>query len=154
MTDENLVSTAPLQALFVGLSLALAIGIYIVAWMGVAAWLDGFHGWMALLATPTVIAVLRLSRVPTGAARGVLAAIATLAAITLANWIVVAIPFADSSGLTPLATAMRIGPHFLWTLLRLAHSPLDWFWTALSPALAAWWGWRDAAGLSARRPAP
>ena len=155
MTAANRPSLAPAHAFFVALSLALAILVYAGAWLGVASWADGFQGWMALLAAPTVIAPLQLMQVPAGAMRGVVGALATIAAIALANWLVVAVPLANGMGLTPLAAALRIGPRLLWTLLSLAHAPLDWLWTALAPILVVWWGCRDDAGFSARRrPAP
>jgi hypothetical protein len=155
MPAANRPSLTPAHAFFVAMSLALAVLVYAGAWLGVASWLDGFQGWMALLAAPTVIASLRFMLVPAGAVRGVSGALATIAAIALSNWLVVAVPLANGMGLTPLAAALRIGPHLLWTLLSLAHARLDWVWTALSPALVAWWGCRDDAGFNVRRrPAP
>ena len=147
-------SIAPTHALFVALVLALAILFYAAAWLGVATWFEGFHGWLALLATPTIMVLLRLLRVPAGTPRSALATFATAIAIAFANWLVIALPIANAMGLTPLAAALHIGPHFAWTLLALTHTMLDWAWVVLALAMAAWSGYHDDDVSGRRRPAP
>ena len=143
-----------LHGLAVTAALALMIVLYAAAWLGVAGWFAGFHGWMALLAAPTILASLRWMNIPAGALRCAVATLASAAAIALANWLVIALPIADATGLTPWATALRIGPHFAWTLVDLSHGWLDWLWTVLSLGFAAWAGYSDGVFSARRRPTP
>lgn len=126
------------------MALALAIAVYVAAWLGFAFWLKDACGWMAVTAAPTMLATLRLTRVPPGTMRGALATGATAVAIACANRLVIAMPLADAMGMPVTQAAARIGPHFAWTLIEVSHTWLDWAWVALALALAwsAWAGGR------------
>ena len=131
---------ATLRALLIALLLGSIVVAYAVAWLSLVALHGGHNGWMALLAAPVIVASLRLLNVRSRASRSVLSLMCTAAAIALANWAVAALPIAQAMDLTPLAAALRIGPHFFWTLVTLGHTPLDWLWVALALALSAWFG--------------
>lgn len=131
---------AVLRALVIALLLGSIVFAYTVAWLSLAALHGGHNGWMALLAAPVVVTSLRLMNVRSGRSRGYLALLCTAVAIALANWLVAALPIAQAMDLTPLEAALRIGPHFFWTLIKLGHTPLDWLWVALALAFAGCYG--------------
>jgi hypothetical protein len=105
--------------------------------------------WMALLAAVDVAFMLRLAGVRPGAARVLVAVLATAFAVALAQWLVVATQLGMLLGLEPLESATRLGPHLAKQLLMISLGRADYAWLLASLPLAA------LLSLSARpRPAP
>jgi hypothetical protein len=60
--------------------------------------------------------------------RALLAALATMATIVLANWGIAAAQMGKPMGLLPWQALGRIGPDFAWLLVSLVNQPVDLAW--------------------------
>ena len=127
-------NVASLLAIF--LWFAGCIG-FAAAWVLVAFARDRQCSWMALLAALDAVFLLRLGRVPAGAARTLLAVGGTALTIVLANWGIAATQIGRSMGLLPWDSLMKLGPTYAWTLANLANPPADLLWLAAALVLAA-----------------
>ena len=116
------------------------------AWILLALSTGRLCAWLALLAAIDAALLLRLARMPAGAARTAMAVLGTAATIVLAYWGIIASQIARTVGVLPWESALKLGPHHAWTLAGLATRPVDVAWLCAGLALAAL--------LSGRRPAP
>ena len=124
----------PLAALVVGV-----LGI-VAVWVGAFLWLRGPAAWMAPIAALDMALMLRLAAAPPGRARAMLATLATATAIGLGLWMVASTQMAMLIGITPLESALRLGPVLAGELLRHATDGWDMAMLALSLPLAWWLG--------------
>jgi hypothetical protein len=108
----------------------LAIGSagFAAAWILLAWSRDRQCSWMAVLAAIDAVLLLRLSRMAPGWWRALLAALATMATIVLANWGIAAAQMGKPMGLLPWQALGRIGPDFAWLLVSLVNQPVDLAW--------------------------
>lgn len=118
--------------------LALAVCGSAAVWVLLSLYSGRQHSWMALLAALDVAWLLRLGRWPSGRLRLLAGVLATAAAAALANWWIVATQLGAMLGLDPLSSALRLGAHHAWTLMRLANGPTDLAWIAAALVAAAW----------------
>jgi hypothetical protein len=72
-----------------------------------------------------------------GTVRILLAVLATLAIIMLANWGTAATQIGFAMGLNPWDSALKLGMGYAWTLAGLANQMADRIWMAVALALAA-----------------
>ena len=107
------------------------------AWILVALAAGRQSSWMAMVAAVDAAIVLRIARMPGGTARIAAGVAATLAAIALANWGIAAGEVGRSLGMLPWDAAVRLGPHYAWTLALLANGAADRLWLAAAVAIAA-----------------
>lgn len=122
---------APFLLLLGGLS-------FVFIWILLALYLNGQAGWMALLAAVDVVLMLRFGGMPRGMGRSVLAAVATLTMIVVANWGIAAAQIGFAMGLSPWESASKLGFAYAWTLSQLANSPFDLICVAIAVIAAAW----------------
>jgi len=127
----------PAPSLFAILLLVAGCLGFAAAWVLVAFARDRQCSWMALLAALDAVFLLRLGRVPPGAARSLLAVAATALTIVLANWGITAAQIGRAMGLLPWESIGKLGPFYAWTLANLANPPADLLWLAASLVLAA-----------------
>ena len=121
----------PVLALFAGIA-----GISAV-WVAIAELSGSASSWLALVAAVDMAVLLRLTHAPVGRPRMALAVLATLVAILLAHWMLAAIRMGGLIGLTPLDSALRLGPHLAWQLAKLALDRVDWVLLVAALPLAA-----------------
>ena len=93
--------------------------------------------WLALVAAVDMAVLLRLTHAPAGAARMLLAMLATALAIALALWMLAAIRMGGLIGLEAFDAAMRLGPNLAWQLSKLALNRVDWVLLVAALPLAA-----------------
>lgn len=127
-------SRIPLPALL--LLLAGCLG-FAAAWVLAAASLEQQVAWLAPLGALDAVLMLRLGRMPRGGTRAILAMVATLATILIANWGIAALEIGRSMGLLPWDSALRLGPVYAWELARLANGPAELAWYLLAVGVAA-----------------
>ena len=96
--------------------------------------------WAFPLAALDMALMLRLAAAPAGRARAMLATLATATAIGLGLWMVASTQMAMLIGITPLESALRLGPVLAGELLRHATDGWDMAMLALSLPLAWWLG--------------
>ena len=137
MTDSTARSTVR-RARWPALSLlALASLGCAAAWVLVALAAGRQSSWMAVVAAVDAAIVLRIARMPGGTGRVLAGVVATLATVALANWGIAAGEVGRSVGMLPWDAAMRLGPHYAWTLADLANGTVDRLWIAAAVAIAA-----------------
>jgi hypothetical protein len=107
------------------------------AWIAVAMISWSQSAWMAPLAALDAAFLLRLGGARPGMLRMGLGMAATLLAIALANWGIVAAHMAGMMGLGFTDAAFRLGPSLAWTLSTLANAPTDLAWLLAAVVLAA-----------------
>ena len=107
------------------------------AWILLALAGDRQCSWMALLAALDAALLLRMARMPPGAARMLVALLGTAATIAIANWGIAAGQLGRALGLLPWESVLKLGPHHAWTLAGLANTPTDLAWLAAGLLLAA-----------------
>ncbi len=107
------------------------------AWILLALATGRQSSWMALVAGVDAALVLRLARMPRGAARAAAGFAAVLATILLANWGIAAGEVGRSLGMLPWDAALRLGPDYAWTLALLANGAVERAWLAAGLAVAA-----------------
>ncbi len=121
---------APVMLLLGGLCFA-------VIWIMLAVYLGKPCGWMAVLGAVDAALMLRLGGMPRGMARALIAILATLAIIALANWGTAATQIGFAMGLNPWDSALKLGMDYAWTLAGLANQMADRVWLGVALAVAA-----------------
>jgi hypothetical protein len=122
-------------AVALGLALAGSLGIA-AAWILVAQASGRQCSWMAVLAALDAGMLLRMARMPPGAARAACTVLATLLAIALANWGIVATEVGRMLGLAPWASMGKLAFDHGWLLARLANDAVDLAWLAAALVVA------------------
>jgi len=110
---------------------------FAAAWILLAQALGRQCSWMAVLAALDAALLLRLSRVHGGWARAAWGIAATVLAIVLANWGIVATRIGATVGLLPWESIRRLGMDHAWLLARLAHDAVDLAWLGAGLVVAA-----------------
>lgn len=95
--------------------------------------------WLALVAAADIALLLRLSGAPGGHIRRILAVLGTLAAIAFSYWMIVASQMGQVMGMTPMASALRLGPSLAWDLTRMSFGRWDIPMLLVALPMAAWW---------------
>ncbi len=98
------------------------------------------QAWIALLAALDAALLLRLGGFRPGAARAIVAMLATALTIALAQWAWVGLRFGSELGFDPIAAVLRLGPALAWQLGKLGTSATDLALYLIALPLAAWWG--------------
>ncbi len=93
---------------------------------------------MALLIAAAAAFGLRISGVPRGSSRSLLAVSATALGILASDWLIAPLPIGMAMGQLPLGAAWHTGLDFAWTLTRLGNTPLDWLYAGSAILLAGW----------------
>ena len=106
-------------------------------WVAVAVATGRPCSWMALLAAVDVAVLLRLSGVRPGSRRVLACVLATVLAVALAQWLIVATHLGLMLGLQPLDSALRLGPALAGQLMALSMDRGDLAWLLASLPLAA-----------------
>ena len=119
-----------------GLAALGSLGVA-AAWVAVAMLTQSQGAWMAVVAALDAAWLLRLAGAPGGHARMLAGLLATVAAIVLAHWGIVAAHLAGMMGLGFLDAALRLGPSLAWTLSSLANDAGDLAWLAAALVVAA-----------------
>ena len=107
------------------------------AWVAASMVTSSQAGWMAVLAALDAAWLLRLGRAPSGWTRMAIGVAATLLAVVLAQWGIVAAPLSGMLGLGLGETMTKLGPSLAWSLTHLANTPADWAWIAVGVFVAA-----------------
>jgi len=110
---------------------------FTVIWIMLAVYLEKPCGWMAVLGALDAVVMLRLGGMRRGAGRALLAVLATLAIIVLANWGTAATQIGFAMGLNPWDSALKLGMDYAWTLAGLANQTADRVWMAVALVIAA-----------------
>jgi hypothetical protein len=110
---------------------------FAVVWTMLAVYLGKPCGWMAVLGALDAAVMLRLGGMPRGAARVLVAVLATMAIMVLANWGVAATQIGFAMGLNPWDSALKLGMDYAWTLAGLANHALDRLWMGVALVVAA-----------------
>jgi len=111
-----------------------------IAWLLVALSTGAQAGWMAIFAALEAAWMLRLGTFRPGPARIALTLLTTVLIAVAANWGIAAAYVGAPMGLTPWESALRMGPHFAWTLLSLANGLGELIWLGIALVV----GWRSA----------
>lgn len=113
----------------------LAVGLLLLGSAGIAAaWIlladasGAQSSWMAVIAALDAAWLLRLARARPGVVRALAGCTATLLAIVIANWGIVASQLARPMGMMPWESALKLGTHHACTLASLANTPADLAW--------------------------
>lgn len=120
--------------------LALGTAGSAAVWILLALSLDRQCSWMAVLAALDAALMLRLGGHRPGWRRALLAVLATLATIVLANWGIAAGQMGSGMGMLPWESALRLGGAHALTLAQLANQTADLAWLWLSLPVAAFAG--------------
>jgi len=118
--------------------LLLGAGTALLAWVLLALLTGRQSGWMAVVVAVELVLMLRLGTLRGGALRVALTAGGTLLVSALAWWIIASAWLGGSMGLSPLESALRMGPHLAWTLVGLANGLWDWVWVPVGMVVGAW----------------
>ncbi len=135
-------SDAPTPRWFALPLLALGIVGFAAAWTLVSLAYERPFAWLAVLAAADMALLLGIGRWRVGLGRALLAALATIATIVLANFCIVAGQVGAGMGLLPWESAMKLGPAYAWELARLANDRIDLAWYALGVVTALVAGFR------------
>jgi hypothetical protein len=131
LTSPRLAWLLPLLAVGAGVAGVVAV------WVALGALTRSSSSWMALVAAVDIALLLRLTHAPAGRARILLAALATLAAVLAAQWLLAALRVGAWLGMEPLASAARLGPALGWQVVKLGLDRVDWVLLLASLPLAA-----------------
>ena len=141
-----------------GLVLAVGVAGMGAVWVAASVLSGRPCSWLGLVAAVDMALLLRLTGAPGGRTRVIAAVLATLAAIVLSRWLIVATQLGVLLGMPPLASALRLGPALAWELNQLALDRVDWVLLLSSLPLAAILAEQAPAPVappvSGRRPAP
>ena len=110
---------------------------FTVVWIMLAVYTGKTCSWMAVLGALDAAVMLRLGGMPRGAGRALLAVLATVAILVLANWGVAATQIGFAMGLNPWDSALKLGMDYAWTLAGLANQTADRVWMAVALVVAA-----------------
>ena len=119
--------------------LLLVVGTcgFAAAWITLGFFNAAQNSWMAVIGALDVAWMLHLGGWRRGPARVAVALIATAAIVVLANWGIIAAQLGIMLGLTPWASALKLGFDHAWTLAQLANGPWDVAWLLLALLVAA-----------------
>jgi len=109
-------------------------------WTGAALVTRSQSGWIALVAAVDAAIMLRLAGFPAGRLRALISVLMTLAAIALANYLIVAARLGTRLGIEPAESARLLSVEMAWVLAGYANSGWDLAFIAISAVLAWWWG--------------
>lgn len=118
-----------------GLLLLGSAGIA-AAWILLADARGAQSSWMAVIAAFDAAWLLRLARARPGVLRALAGTSATLLAIVIANWGIVASQLARPMGILAWESALKLGAHHAWTLASLANTPVDLAWLGAGLVIA------------------
>ncbi|MCD9005554.1 hypothetical protein LDO31_04755 [Luteimonas sp. XNQY3] len=107
------------------------------AWILLADARGAQTSWMAVIAALDAAWLVRLARARPGLVRALAGTAATVLAIVVANWGIVASQLARPMGMLPWESALRLGPHHAYTLASLANSTVDLAWLGAAIVVAA-----------------
>lgn len=93
--------------------------------------------WMAVIAAFDAAWLLRLARARPGLVRALVGMAATVLAIVVANFGIVAAQLARPMGMLPWESALKLGPQHAYTLATLANSQVDLAWIGAAIVIAA-----------------
>lgn len=110
---------------------------FTVVWIMLAVYTGKTCGWMAVLGALDAAVMLRLGGMPRGTARTLLAVLATVAILVLANWGVAATQIGFAMGLNPWDSTLKLGMDYAWTLAGLANQTADRVWMSVALVVAA-----------------
>ncbi len=119
------------------LLLLLGSLFFAAIWVLLAVYTGKPCGWMAVLAALDVVLMLRWGGMPRGAARVLVAVLATAAIAVLVNWLTAATQIGFAMGLNPWESALKLGADYAWTLAGLANQTADRVWMAAGLVTAA-----------------
>lgn len=117
--------------------LLLGTLFFVAIWTLLSVYSGKACGWMAVIAAFDAAMMLRLGGMPRGLARVLLAVVATMLMIALANWITAATQIGFAMGLNPWDSTLKLGLDYAWTLAGLANQTADRLWIAAGLAVAA-----------------
>ncbi|MDQ3228211.1 MAG: hypothetical protein M3Q13_00545 [Pseudomonadota bacterium] len=139
MLAERSVPTTPRTPRLAWLLLALGTAGSAAAWILIALALDRQCSWMAVVAALDAAVLLRLGGHRPGWLRALLAVIATMATILIANWGIAAGQLGTFMGMLPWESALKLGGAHALTLTQLANQASDvaWLWVSLVVAAIA-----------------
>ncbi|MGO3127823.1 MAG: hypothetical protein ACTIJY_07120 [Luteimonas sp.] len=107
------------------------------AWILLAEARDAQTSWMAVIAAFDAAWLLRLARARPGVFRALAGTAATVLAIVIANFGIVASQLARPMGMLPWESLLKLGPHHAYTLATLANAPVDLAWLGAAIVIAA-----------------
>ena len=110
---------------------------FAAAWITLGFFNASQNSWMAVIGALDIAWMLRLGRWPRAPSRVAVALVATVAIVVLANWGIIAAQLGVMLGLTPWASALKLGFHHAWTLAQLANDAGDLAWLLLALLVAA-----------------
>ncbi|MGQ4660071.1 hypothetical protein [Lysobacter sp. F6437] len=110
---------------------------FAAAWITLGFYNASQNSWMAVIGALDIAWMLRLGHWPRGPARVAVALVATAAIVVLANWGIIAAQLGAMLGLTPWASALKLGFNHAWTLAQLANGAWDLAWLLLALLVAA-----------------
>lgn len=108
-----------------------------IAWMLVALSTGRQNGWFAVVAALNAALMLRMGGMARGVWRALIGMVAALLVIVAANWSIASAYIGGSMGLTPWESALKMGPHYAWTLAGLANDAADRVWMGVALVVAA-----------------
>lgn len=132
--------------------LPLVVAGFAALWTLASLYADRQCSFMAVVGAVDVLWALGLAPRLGPVARGLVAVVATVALVLLANWSIIAIHVGVPLGNGPLDAMSRLGTHHAWTMASLANDWRDAVWIALALGVAGGWPWFSARrrALSAR----
>ncbi|NZA26671.1 hypothetical protein H0E84_09760 [Luteimonas sp. SJ-92] len=129
--------SAPASPWFAFVLLLLGTAGCAALWIMLATATGRQSSWMAVVAALDAALLLRMARVPAGAARALWGVLAAAVTILLANWFIAAAHLGKMFGLLPWASALKLGAGHAWTLSRLANDPVEIAWLGAGLVIAA-----------------
>lgn len=115
----------------------LAVAGVTALWVLAALYSGRQCSWMAVIAALDVLWMQGFDRRRPPLQRAVVATLATVASILLANWVVAATYAGGQVGLAPWEAAVRLGAGHALTLAGIANAWTDVVWLGLALAVAA-----------------
>ena len=139
MSAEPTMPASTYNARFAYVLLALGTAGSAAVWVLLALALDRQCSWMAVFAALDAALLLRLGGYRPGWPRALLAVVATIVTIVLANWGIAAGQMGSGMGMLPWESALKLGAAHAMTLTQLANQSVDlaWWWISLPVAAFA-----------------
>ncbi len=119
------------------LLLVLGVSGFAAAWALLALSTGRLSSWMAVLGALDVIIVLRLGGWRPGVSRMLVAGLSTAVIAAMANWWIISAHLGGMLGMSPWASALRLGSHHAWTLAGVANGPVDLLCIGVAIVIAA-----------------
>ncbi|HZX81444.1 MAG TPA: hypothetical protein VFE72_10885 [Lysobacter sp.] len=129
----------PTRPALAWLLLPLVVAGFAALWTLASLYSGRQCSFMAVVGAIDVLWVLGLAPRLRPVARAVVASVATVALVVLANWSIIAVQLGGALGNGPLASMGKLGLHHARTLAGLANDWRDGVWIALALAVAAGW---------------